>query len=83
MNISTYYHIPARELDFANINLTKDNKLFIDPVRIRNGTTALHKKCYSKIEIFVNNLIKLAQNKEYKKFFRLISFLNLFRTSVS
>ena len=37
MNISIKYHIPARKLSFANINLTKDNKLFIDPLRIRNG----------------------------------------------
>ena len=28
MNISLKYHIPAREIDFLNVNLTKDNKLF-------------------------------------------------------
>ena len=26
MNISLKYHIPAREIDFLNVNLTKDNK---------------------------------------------------------
>ena len=33
MNISNKYHIPAKELDFVNINLSKDNRLFIDPLR--------------------------------------------------
>lgn len=67
MNISIKYHIPARKLDFVNINLTKDNKLFIDPLRIRNGNTEFHKKCYKKIESFVNIMINLVKNKEYKK----------------
>ena len=26
MNISLKYHIPAREIDFLNVNLTKDGK---------------------------------------------------------
>lgn len=75
MNISIKYHIPARELDFVNINLTKDNKLFIDPFRIKKGDTEFHKKCYLKIESFVNIMIKLAKNKEYKK---LLEFIDNF-----
>lgn len=75
MNISIKYHIPARKLSFVNINLTKDNKLFIDPLRIRNGNTEFHKRCYSKIEMFVNNMIKLAQNRKYKK---LLEFIDNF-----
>lgn len=31
MKISTRYHIPAIKLDFANINLSKDNLLFFRP----------------------------------------------------
>lgn len=50
MKISTRYHIPAVKLDFANINLSKDNLLFLDPLRIRNGSTELHKRCYCKIK---------------------------------
>lgn len=75
MNISIKYHIPARKLDFININLTKDNKLFIDPLRIRNGNTEFHKRCYSKIEMFVNSMINLAQNRQYKK---LLEFIDNF-----
>lgn len=75
MNISIKYHIPAKKLDFVNINLTKDNKLFIDPLRIRNDKTELAKKCYLKIESFVNIMIKLARNREYKK---LLEFIDNF-----
>ena len=59
MKISTRYHIPAVKLDFANINLSKDNLLFLDPLRIRNGSTELHKRCYCKIEKFVSNMLEV------------------------
>lgn len=75
MNISLKYHIPAREIDFLNVNLTKDNKLFIDPLKIRKGKGELHKRCYNKIETFVNMLIKLAKDKKYTK---LLEFVNNF-----
>ena len=39
MNISLKYHIPARKLDFVNINLSKDNKIFLDPLKIKKGTS--------------------------------------------
>lgn len=65
MNISTKFHIPARQLDFVNINLTNDNKLFIDPLLIKKGNTEFHKTCYKTIENFVNKLLLLAQEKEY------------------
>ena len=67
LNISARYHIPARKLDFVNVNLTKDNKLFIDPVKMKWGTSEIDKICFSKIENFVNLMIKLARNKEYGK----------------
>ncbi len=50
LNISARYHIPARKLDFVNVNLTKDNKLFIDPVKMKWGTNEIDKICFSKIE---------------------------------
>ena len=75
MKISTRYHIPAIKLDFANINLSKDNFLFLDPLRIRNGSTELHKRCYSKIEKFVRNMVELSKNKEYNK---LLEFMDVF-----
>ena len=75
MKISTRFHIPALQLDFANVNLSKDNLLFLDPFRIRNGNTEMHKKCYSKIEKFVDNMIELSKNKEYNK---LLGFIDIF-----
>lgn len=66
MNISNKYHIPAAKLDFVNINLSKDNKLFIDPLRIKNGDTEFHKKCYCKIERFIDIIIKLSKEKKYQ-----------------
>lgn len=75
MNISLKYHIPAREIDFLNVNLTKDNKLFIDPLKIRKGKGELHKRCYNRIEAFVNMMIKLAKDRKYTK---LLEFVNNF-----
>lgn len=72
MKISTKYHIPARRLEFVNIDLTKDNQLFIDPLRIKRGDTEFHKNCYLKIEEFVNILLLLSKNKEYKKLLEFI-----------
>ncbi len=67
MYFSTKFHIPARQVDFVNINLTKDNKLFIDPLKIKIGDTDFHKVCYSRIEGFVEVLIQLAKEKKYNK----------------
>lgn len=75
MKISNKYHLPANQIDFANVNLSKDNLLFIDPLRIRNGATEFHKKCYHKIEKFVNKMIELSKGKEYNK---LLEFMENF-----
>lgn len=75
MNISLKYHIPARKLDFVNINLSKDNKIFLDPLKIKKGDTEFHKKCYQKIDWFIDNLLKLAKNKEYKKLMEIVENL--------
>lgn len=75
MNISTKYHIPAWKIDFVNINLSRDNKLFIDPLRIKNGNTEFHQKCYCKIERFIDIMIKLANKKDYKN---LIEYIDNF-----
>lgn len=63
MKVSIKYNIPARKLDFVNINLAKDNKLFIDPLKIRRGKEEIHKRCYNKIETFVNMMIKLTKDE--------------------
>ena len=67
MNISNKYHIPAKELDFVNINLSKDNRLFIDPLRIKNGNTEIHKKCYCQIKRFIDIIIKLSKERKYQE----------------
>ena len=75
MNISIKYHIPARKLDFVNVNLSKDNKLFLDPVRIKKATSEFHKTCYKKIELFIQELLTFARNKEYQKLLVMIDNL--------
>ena len=42
MKISTKYKLPGREINFVNINLDKDNKLFIDPMKLKRGKTEFH-----------------------------------------
>ena len=73
MKISVKYNLPARELNFVNINLDKDNKLFIDPLKIRRGKEEIHKRCYNKIETFVNMMIKLAKDRKYSKLLELVN----------
>lgn len=73
MKISLKYSIPAVKMDFVNVNLTKDNKIFIDPLKIKRGKTELHKKCYEAIEYFINNLLNLAKNKNYGEVLKIIN----------
>ena len=75
MKISIKYQIPAKKLDFLNINLCKDNKIFLDPVKIKRGTSEFHKSCYEKINSFIQNLLKLTRNKEYGKLMEIIDNL--------
>lgn len=75
MNISIKCHIPARKIDFANINLSKDNKLFLDPLKIKNGNTEFHKSCFQKIDCFIQNLLTMVRNKEYSKLIEMIENL--------
>ena len=44
MKISLKYSIPAVKMDFVNVNLTKDNKIFIDPLKIKRGKTGQERK---------------------------------------
>ena len=75
MNISLKYHIPARKLDFVNINLSRDNKIFLDPLKIKKGTSDFHKNCYNKINYFIQNLLDLARKKEYQNLISIIDNL--------
>ena len=72
MKISRKYQLPAQKLDFVNINLAKDNKIFIDPVKIKNGTSEIHKTCYKKIDSFIQILLQLSRKREYKKLLEII-----------
>ena len=72
MKISRKYQLPAQKLDFVNINLAKDNKIFVDPVKIKNGTSEIHKTCYKKIDSFIQILLELSRKREYKKLLEII-----------
>lgn len=72
MKISNKYQIPARKLEFLNIDLSKDNKIFIDPVKIKRGNSDLHKTCYNKINSFMQNLFELLRNRRYKDLLEII-----------
>ena len=72
MKISRKYQLPAQKLDFVNINLAKDNKIFIDPVKIKNGTSEIHKTYYKKIDSFIQILLELSRKREYKKLLEII-----------
>ena len=69
------YDIPAKKLEFVNVNLDKDNKIFLDPLKIKRSKTEFGKKCYNKIEEFINNLLNLAKNRNYKELLKIIDNL--------
>ena len=75
MKISIKYHIPAVKLEFVNINLSKDNKIFLDPLKIRRGTSDFDIKCYQKIDVFIKFLLKLVRNREYQSLIEIIDNL--------
>ena len=75
MKISLKYHILANKLDFVNINLSKDNKIFIDPAKIKKGTSEFHKSCYQKVENFIQNLLELSKRREYSTLMKIIENL--------
>ena len=75
MKISLKYHISANKLDFVNINLSKDNKIFIDPAKIKKGTSEFHKSCYQKVENFIQNLLELSKRREYSTLMKIIENL--------
>ena len=75
MKISIKYHIPAVKLEFVNINLSKDNKIFLDPLKIRRGTSDFDIKCYQKIDVFIKLLLKLVRNRDYQSLIEIIDNL--------
>ena len=75
MNISTKYHIPARELDFANINLSGDNQLFIDPLKLKKENKPLHQKAYQEVNYFMQKLLTLARERKIEEINQIIENL--------
>lgn len=67
MKFSEYYNIlkTQHELNFVNIFLEKDTKLFIDPWAIRQGGDEFSHECYSHIASFFELLINRIKNKDY------------------
>ncbi len=41
MRLSYKYKVPYNKLDFVNIDLKGDNKLFIDPYKLKKGETRI------------------------------------------
>ena len=75
MKISRLYNIPYRELDFVNVNLSKDNLLFLDPLKIKRSKTEMGKSCYRKVTEFINNLLELARNRNYEELLKVVDNL--------
>lgn len=76
MKISEKYNLPARELKFVNVDLSIDNRFFIDPYKLKNGKTDLHKRCYYAVSSFIDYLLKLAKQKEYERLSQMINNLH-------
>ena len=63
MKLSSKYSIPRQEMDFINIELTGDNKYFIDPYKLKKGTEEFEKNCYKKVDNFIKKLLQLVREK--------------------
>ena len=75
MKLSTLYQIPYQKLEFVNLSLKQDNLLFIDPLKLKRSKTEMGKTCYKKVEEFINNLLKLARERNYKELLKIVDNL--------
>jgi len=75
--ISDFYKLGKRQpdLDFVDIKLDTDNKIFIDPRLIENQKTPYNDLMQKHIEAFWGELIKNVKSKDIKKIYYLLSGL--------
>ncbi|GLB48072.1 hypothetical protein [Neptunitalea lumnitzerae] len=66
LNISTYFKLNCRqpELEFIDIDLNKDNLLFVDPRLIEMGNDIYSKKMQRNIEVFWAEIIKAVKRND-------------------
>lgn len=67
MKLSAKYKVPYHKLDFINIELSGDNKYFIDPYKLKKGEGEFEQKCYQKVDWFIKKLLKLVREKKIKE----------------
>jgi hypothetical protein len=74
-NISTVYDLKIKQphLDFIDVKIDKDNKLFVDPRLIEIAEGKMFKEMHFQIEAFWGTLVKYLINKDKKGYNKLLS----------
>lgn len=65
MKLFKKYNLPA-DADFVNIELTTDNKIWIDPIMMYMDKSDMSIKCCTIVQQYFKKLLEFAVNKDYK-----------------
>lgn len=69
IHLSNYFNIEKghKNLDFADINLERDTKLFIDPYLIKFGSSDICKEMAEVVQSFENELFESFRAKNFSR----------------
>ena len=78
MNFNIYFNLglAQSQLDFVDVNLQKDNELFINSTLITKSNTIIAKKMDKRLKSFMSTLIYYIGNNRSKDYIRLMSGLS-------
>ena len=65
MKLFTKYNIPDNA-GFVNVELAKDNTVWIDPMMMHMDKSEMGKRCCLIVQQYFSHLLKLAINNDYK-----------------
>jgi len=78
MNVSDYYHLPLKQpsLEFVDVNVSGDTKVYIDPKAIKDLGSDWGKECVALLQIYFSEVLRAIQNEDANKALGLLSHLS-------
>lgn len=77
MHLSNFFNLSIsghKDIDFVDVNLKTDIKLFIDPSLIENTKDSFSKQCTLVIDSFFNCIFDCCESNDNEKLFKLLDF---------